>query len=177
MAKSTWIVDPTHSSIEFSTKHMMVTTVKGQFTEFSADIQADPTDLTDAQISFTINTASVDTRNADRDAHLRGADFFDVEHYPNMTFKATKIVAKGNNRYDVTGDLTIRDVTKPVTFDMTFEGQYKDPWGNMKAGFTGGTTINRKDWGLNWNVALEAGGFLVSEQVKISLDIQAAQQA
>lgn len=177
MAKSTWTVDPAHSSLEFSAKHMMVTTVRGQFTQFTAEIEADPTDLTDSNIAFTVDVASVDTRNADRDTHLRSADFFDVEKYPQMTFKATKIASKGHNEYDVTGDLTIKDVTHPATFTMTFEGQHKDPWGNEKAGFTGEAKLSRKDWGLTWNVALEAGGVLVSDQIKVTLDIQAAKQA
>lgn len=175
MAKAKWTVDPAHSSIDFSTKHMMVTTVRGQFTEFNADINADPENMADADITFTIDTASVDTRNADRDNHLRSGDFFDAEKYPTMTFKATKIEAKGGNEYAITGDLTIRDVTHPATFDVTYEGTFKDPWGNQKAGFTGETKISRKDWNLTWNVALEAGGMLVSDQVKISFDIQATQ--
>lgn len=175
MAKTKWSVDAAHSSLDFSAKHMMVTTVRGQFTKFDAEIVADPEDLTTAEITFTIDTASVDTRSADRDNHLKSADFFEVEKYPTMIFKATKITAKGNNQYDVTGDFTIRDVTKPATFAITYEGQVKDPWGNMKAGFTGETKLSRKDWNLTWNAALEAGGVLISDQIKISLDIQALQ--
>lgn len=175
MAKTKWTIDPAHTSLDFSTKHMMVTTVRGQFTQFDGEINADPENLTDADITFSIDTASVDTRNADRDGHLKSGDFFDVENYPKMTFKATKIESKGGSEYAMTGDLTIRDVTHPVTFDVNFEGVYKDPWGNQRAGFTGETKINRKDWNLTWNVALEAGGVLVSEQVKISFDLQATQ--
>ncbi|MCL6548175.1 MAG: YceI family protein [Alicyclobacillus sp.] len=177
MAKAKWTVDAAHSSIEFSVRHMMITNVRGAFHKFDAKIEADPEDLTDATIEFTVDLASVDTKNADRDAHLRSADFFDVEHHPNMTFRATRIVKKGDGQYDVTGDLTIRGVTKPVTFQVNYEGHGKDPWGNERVGFTGQGTLNRSEFGLTWNAALETGGVLVADQVKVSLDIQATKQA
>ncbi|MBX5435690.1 MAG: YceI family protein [Alicyclobacillaceae bacterium] len=177
MAKAKWALDAAHSSLDFSVRHMMITNVRGTFHKFDATIEADPDDLTDAKIEFTVDLASVDTNNADRDAHLRSADFFDVEHHPNMTFKATRIVKKGDAQYDVTGDLSIRGVTKPVTFQVTYEGGGKDPWGNERVGFTGQGVINRSEFGLTWNAALETGGVLVADQVKVSFDIQATKQA
>ena len=173
MTKATWNVDTVHSTIGFSVRHMMISNVKGTFNEFDGKIEADPTDLTDANIEFTINANSVDTRMSDRDDHLRSADFFDVENHPNMTFKATDIVKKSEDKYDMTGDFTIRGTTNPVTFDIAFEGAAKDPMsGDQAAGFTGSTKINRKDFGLTWNAALEAGGFVVGDEIKINIEIQ-----
>lgn len=173
MTKATWNVDKIHSTIGFSVRHMMISNVKGVFNEFDGKIEADPTDLTDADIEFTIDANSVDTRMSDRDDHLRSSDFFDVENHPNLTFKATDIVKKSEDRYDMTGDFTIRGTTKPVTFDIVFEGVAKDPMsGDEAAGFTGSTKINRKDFGLTWNAALEAGGFVVGDEIKINIEIQ-----
>ena len=177
MAKVKWALDAAHSSVEFSVRHMMIAKVKGSFGQFDATIEADPADLTTADIAFSIDVASVDTKNGDRDAHLRGADFFDAENYPKLTFKATKIVKTGEGEYDVTGDLTLRGVTKSETFAVTYEGSGKDPWGNTKAGFSVDGSIKRGDYGLTWNAALETGGVLVSDDVKIHLEIQAAAQA
>ena len=177
MAKTKWAVDTMHSSIDFSIRHMMIAKVKGSFNQFEASIEADPNDLTTADIAFSVDVASVDTRNADRDAHLRSADFFDVENHPKMTFKATKIERTGDGEYEVTGDLTIRGVTRSETFKVTFEGAGKDPWGNHKAGFSAEGTIKRSDYGLTWNAALETGGVLVGDEVKIHLEIEAAEQA
>jgi polyisoprenoid-binding protein YceI len=177
MSKSKWVVDSSHSSIEFSIKHMMIAKVKGRFNSFEAQIEADPLDLTTADINFSIDVASIDTRNSDRDAHLRSADFFDVEKNPKITFQATKIVPKSEGEYEVTGDLTIRGVTRSETFTVTFEGSGKDPWGNEKAGFSGYGTIKRSDYGLTWNAVLETGGVLVGDEVKISLEIEAVKEA
>ncbi|WP_029421046.1 YceI family protein [Alicyclobacillus macrosporangiidus] len=176
MAKSQWKVDPAHSSVDFSIKHMVISRVKGTFHTFDAVVEADPEDLTTARIEFTVDVASVDTRNEDRDNHLRSADFFDAENYPKMTFKATRIVKKSEGEYEVTGDLTIRGVTRPETFLVTYEGQGKDPWGGIRAGFSANGTINRSDYGLKWNAALETGGVLVGDQVQVSLEIQAVKQ-
>ncbi|PLR96801.1 YceI family protein [Bacillus sp. T33-2] len=173
MAKTKWAIDPTHSGVDFSIKHMMISNVKGSFNKFDASIEADPADLTTAAINVTVDAASVDTRNDDRDNHLRSGDFFDAEKYPSMTFNATNIVKKGEDEYEVTGDLTIRDVTKTETLTVTFEGQGKDPWGNEKVAFSGAGTFNRSDYGLVWNAALETGGVLVGDKVKISFEIQA----
>jgi polyisoprenoid-binding protein YceI len=177
MSKAKWVIDTAHSSVEFSVKHMMIARVKGSFDRFSASIEADPTDLTTANIEFTVDAASINTRNDDRDAHLRSADFFDVEKYPSLTFKSTNIVKKDDDEYELTGDLTIRDVTRQETFLVTFEGQGKDPWGNEKVGFSAEGKINRSDYGLTWNAALETGGVLVGDQIKISLSIEAAKEA
>ncbi|MEW9676734.1 YceI family protein [Lentibacillus sp. L22] len=176
MAKTKWTVDLAHSSLEFVVKHMMISKAKGAFNEFEANIVADPEDLTDAEIEFTIDVNSIDTRQPDRDDHLRSADFFDVENHPKMTFKATDITKKSENEYDVTGDFTIRGTTKPVTFSVEYEGQHKDPMsGDTVAGFSGTTKISRKDFGLTWNVALETGGVLVGDEVKINIEIEAHQ--
>lgn len=175
MALSKWTVDPVHSSVEFSIRHMMISRVKGSFDRFSAEIEADPHDLTTAKITFNVDVASINTANEDRDNHLRSADFFDVENYPNMTFKATKITRKSEGVYDVTGDLTIRGTTRPETFTATFEGVAKDPMGGgEKAGFNIEGEINRSEYGLTWNAPMETGGVLVSDEVKISIDLQAA---
>jgi len=177
MAVSKWALDPTHSGVEFSIKHMMISKVKGSFNKFDATIEADPADLTTAKIEFTVDLSSVDTNNADRDNHLRSADFFDVETYPQLTFAAKSIVRKSDDAYAITGDLTMHGVTRTETLTATFEGTGKDPWGNEKAGFSVEGTLKRSDYGLTWNAALETGGFLVGDDVKISADIQAVKQA
>lgn len=178
MAKSVWNLDTAHSSLEFSVKHMMISKAKGAFNDFDAVIEADPEDLTDAKIEFSVDLSSIDTRNKDRDDHLRSSDFFDIETHPKMTFVATDIKKKAGNNYDVSGNLTIRDTTKPVTVDVHFVGVSKDPMsGNEAAGFTGKTKISRKEFGLTWNVALETGGVLVGDEVTINIEIEAQKQA
>lgn len=174
MAKTKWNLDASHSSVDFSVRHMMIAKVKGTFHTFEANIEADPEDLTTADIEFSVDLSSIDTRSDDRDAHLRSTDFFDVENHPKMTFKATSITKTGDNQYDVTGDLTIRGVTNQETFKVTYEGGGKDPWGNEKVGFSAVGSINRTKYGLVWNAALETGGVLVGEEVKVSLEIEAA---
>jgi len=176
MPYSKWAIDKSHSNIDFSIRHMMIAKVKGAFEQFDAVIEGDPEDLTTAKIEFTIDASSVNTRNADRDNHLKSADFFDVENYPSITFKAEKIVKTDDNEYDVTGTLTIRGVSRQETFSVEYEGSGKDPWGNLKVGFSGEGKINRSDYGLTWNAALETGGVLVGDEVKISFEIQAAKQ-
>lgn len=173
MTKATWNVDAAHSTVGFRVKHMMITNVKGTFNDFQGTIEADPKDLTDASIDFTIDANSIDTRNKDRDNHLCSAEFFDVENYPKLSFKATKIEGMSDDQYNLTGDFTIKDTTKSVTFEITFEGMATDPMsGDEAAGFTGTTKINRKEFGLTWNAALETGGVVVSDEVKINIDIQ-----
>lgn len=174
MTNTKWAIDTAHSSVDFSIRHMMIANVKGSFNNFNAAIEADPTDLTTAKIDFTIETSSVDTRNKDRDAHLVSADFFDVEKYPSLTFRSTSIEKTGDGEYKVTGDLTLHGVTKQETFAVTYEGQGKDPWGNEKVGFSAEGSVNRSDYGLTWNAALETGGVLVGDKVKFNLQIQAA---
>lgn len=177
MAKATWVLDPAHTTAEFSVRHMMFTTVKGYFTKLEGQIVADLADLTTAEISATIDAASVDTRDAQRDGHLRSADFFDVENHPKLTFQSYRIEKTGENEYDLVGDLTIRGVTKSVIWSLTMDGYGKNPWGQEVAGFTAQTKVNRKDFGLHWNAALEAGGWLVGDEVKFTLHAEAVKQA
>lgn len=173
MAKATWEVNKEHSTIGFTVRHMKISKVSGTFNEFEASVEADPNDLTDADIEFKIEANSIDTRNKGRDDHLRSGDFFETEKYPHLKFKATDIEKKDEDHYDLTGDFTINETTLPVTFDVVFEGTAKDPMtGQEAAGFTAETTINRKDFGLTWNAALETGGVVVSDEVKINLEIQ-----
>ncbi|UVI30074.1 YceI family protein [Paenibacillus spongiae] len=176
MALSQWTVDPTHSSIDFSVKHMMIAKVKGTFHTFEAQIEADPADLTTASIKFSVDLSSIDTRNADRDAHLRSADFFDVEVNRHMTFEASQITKTGDGEYNVTGDFTLHGITRQETFAVSFEGAGKDPWGNAKAGFSALGSIKRGDYGLTYNAVLETGGVLIGDEVKISIEIEALQQ-
>ncbi|ASS94867.1 YceI family protein [Peribacillus simplex] len=177
MTNTKWTVDPTHSAIEFSVKHMMIAKVKGSFNKFEASILANPSDLTTAEIDFTVDVASIDTRNADRDNHLRSADFFDVEKNPTLTFKSTKIVKTNEDEYDVTGNVTLNGITQEETFSITFEGQGKDPWGNEKAGFSGKGKVKRSDYGLTYNAALETGGVLIGDQITLTIEIEAAKEA
>lgn len=177
MAKTVWSVDSVHSSIDFSIKHMMIAKVKGSFHSFEAQIEADPADLTTAAIRFSVDVSSVDTRNTDRDNHLRSADFFDVENNPNMTFESSRIVRTGEGEYEVTGQLTLHGVTRDETFTVTYEGAGKDPWGNEKVGFSGQGSIKRSDYGLTYNALLETGGVLIGDEVKVFLEIEATQQA
>ncbi len=167
-----WTLDKAHSQFGFAVRHMMISTVRGQFREFDANLQIDDKDLTHSYLVGTVKTASVDTQDPNRDAHLRSPDFFDVEKYPVMTYKSTRIEKVGEDHYRVTGDLTIKDTTRPVTFDVHEEGRGKDPWGKQHIGFSGQATINRREFGLNWNVALEAGGWLVHEQVRIEINLE-----
>lgn len=174
MAKTKWELDKAHSHIDFSIRHMMISKLRGSFRKFDASIEANPEDLTTGDIEFRIDASSIDTRNEDRDNHLRSDEFFDIEKYPEITFKAKKIEKKGDNEYDITGDLTINDKTQSETFSVRYEGQNKDPMtGNIKAGFSGNTKIKRSDYGLTWNVAIETGGFLAGEEVDITFEIQA----
>lgn len=167
-----WTVDASHSSIDFQIKHMMVTKVKGTFDSFNANVvAANLENLTDASISFTIDAASINTKNTERDNHLKSADFFDVENYPSIHFQSTHITQSGD-AYMITGDLTIKDVTKPVIFEVEYNGKGLNPWGVEVYGFEGETKINREDFGLTWNAALETGGVLVGKDVKISVAME-----
>lgn len=169
-----WVIDPMHSKVSFKVKHLMIANVQGSFREFEGMAMTTENDFSTAQISFSLNAASVDTEIADRDAHLKSPDFFDVGKFPKLTFVGNELKDLGDDLYELTGDLTIKDVTKPVTLQAEFGGIGTDPWGNVKAGFSVSGKINRKDFGLNWNAALEAGGVLVGEEVKISADIELA---
>ncbi len=173
MAKSTWQIDPAHTDAEFAVKHMMISTVKGRFADLSGTITLDEADPSLSSVEVEIDVASIDTRQEQRDEHLRSADFFDVENHPKITFRSRRVEAAGNGRFRVVGDLAIRGVTREVVLEATDEGRGIDPWGNEKAGFTARTVIDRQDYGLTWNAALETGGILVGNEVKISLEVQA----
>ncbi|MDI3341536.1 MAG: YceI family protein [Sphaerobacter sp.] len=174
--RARWVIDPVHSEIGFAVRHMMVSTVRGRFGEFSGHIDLDPADPSTASAEVTINVNSIDTRNADRDAHLRSPDFFDAEHYPTITFKSRQIEPLGDNRYRIVGDLTIRGVTREVVLDATVAGPHPDAYGGMRIGISASTSINRFDFGLNWNAAIEAGGVVVADTVKIELEVEAVRQ-
>ena len=174
---STWVIDKAHSEIEFAVKHMMFTTVKGQFTEFSGTIVEDTSDISRSSVEVTIDVSSISTRDEKRDEHLRSSDFFLVEQHPTITFKSKSMSVLGTDHFSLIGDLTIRGATQPVTLDVTRTGSGTNPWGQQVTGFSATTQFNRKDFGLGWNVALEAGGVLVGEAVKISLEIEATKQA
>lgn len=167
-----WQIDNSHTTIEFGVKHMMVTTVRGQFTEFGGELTVDTDNVLNSKVAGWIETASVTTRDANRDAHLRSGDFFDSETFPRMTFVSKRIERVGGEQYKVTGDITIKDITREFTFDVTNEGRGKNPWGGEIWGLTANAVLNRKEFGLNWNVALEAGGWLVGDQVKIRIEME-----
>lgn len=175
--KTKWNLDPGHSEIGFKVRHMMITNVSGSFEKFDAKVETEDEDFTTADVEFTAEVGSITTHNTDRDNHLRSDDFFAAEKFPELKFKSTRIEKKGDDEYVLHGDLTIRDVTKPVKFDVEFGGIGKDPWGNQKAGFTVTGKIRRTDFNLNWNAALETGGVLVGEDVKILAEVQFVKQA
>lgn len=172
-----WVVDASHTNVEFAVKHMMIATVRGRFSAVEGVIEGDPADLTEARFEATIDANSIDTRNDDRDQHLRSAEFFDTENHPKITFKSTGGQKTGDDEYKITGDLTIRGVTRPVTLDVTYEGRGKDPWGGERIALTAKGKINRKDFGLTWNAPLETGGVLVSDDVKLEINVEAVLQA
>ncbi len=170
-------IDTSHSLIEFSVKHMMVTTVKGRFTKFQGNVEIDEATPANSKVDVSIETASISTGDDGRDGHLRGGDFFDAEKYPTISFSSKTIEALGGEKYRVTGDLTMHGVTRPVSFDITREGVTKNMQGKTLQAFSANLALSRKEFGLEWNVALESGGLLVSDQVKISLEIQALEAA
>ena len=173
----TYAIDPTHSRIGFVARHAMVTKVRGSFNEFDGSGYFDAENPANSRLQLTIEAASIDTRNADRDGHLRSNDFFDMETYPEITFASTAVEPVDNSNYRVTGDLTIKGVTKPVTVDFEYTGTAVDPYQNQRVGFEGTTIVNRKDWGVNWNAVLEAGGVLVGEKVTLEFEISAIKAA
>ena len=168
-----YAIDPSHSRIGFVARHAMVTKVRGSFNEFDGSGYFDAENPAASHLQLTIQAATIDTRNADRDAHLRSNDFFDMDTYPEITFESTGVELVDAENYRVTGDLTIKGITKPVTVDVEYTGTAIDPYNNQRVGFEGKTTINRKDWGVNWNAALEAGGVLVSEKVTLEFEVSA----
>ncbi|QCX26200.1 YceI family protein [Nocardioides jishulii] len=172
----TYTIDASHSHLGFSARHAMVTTVRGQFGAYEGTAVVDTTTPANSSVTITIQTASIDTSSEDRDGHLRSADFFDSETYPTITFTSTDVKREGSD-WEITGDLTIKGVTKSVTIPFEETGSAQDPFGNTRIGFEGSTSINRKDWGLTWNAALETGGVLVSEKIKLDFDISAIKNA
>lgn len=167
-----WTIDPAHSQIQFKVRHMMISTVTGTFDQFTSVVEMSGEDLSSAKVHFEAETASIHTGAPDRDKHLRSGDFFDAENHSKLIFKATSLENTGGNEWKMKGDLTIRGVTKPITLDVEWNGVNKDPWGKMKAGLNVRGKLNRKEYGLNWNAALEAGGVLVSDEVRIECEVQ-----
>lgn len=174
-AADTYVVDRSHSEATFQIRHL-VSKVSGRFTDFSGTIVGDPAKPESASVEFTIKAASINTDNADRDSHLRTADFFDVEKNPEITFKSSAIKKTGEGRYAVTGKFTMRGVTKTIVVPVEYLGVVRDPWGNEKAGFTAKLTLNRKDYGINWNKALDNGGVLLSDEVDVVVNLEAAKK-
>lgn len=175
-----WEIDPAHTTIEFAVKHMMFTTVRGRFKNFTGTVRVDERNPDLSGVDVDIEAASIDTGVADRDTHLRSADFLDVENHPRITFRSTGVDgahAKDGDHFRITGDLQIRGRAMPVTLEVTFEGVGKDPWGKQRSGFAARTEIDRREWGLRWNQALEAGGVLVANSVKIEIEAQAVKQS
>lgn len=173
MSNRTWNIDTTHSTVGFTVRHLVITKVHGAFSSWQGALQIDDQDLSKSSVRVEIDLASVDTKEAKRDAHLRSADFFDVEHHPKMTFVSKKVVVEDGNVEQVIGDLTIRGTTHEVTLKVEESGRAKDPWGGERIAFSARTRINRADFGLTWNMALEAGGLLVGDKVDIQLDLEA----
>ncbi|HLY25985.1 MAG TPA: YceI family protein [Aggregatilineales bacterium] len=167
-----WTIDHAHSHIQFSARHMMITNVRGEFEKFTGQIEFDENNLVNSKATIEIDAASINTREDKRDAHLRSADFFDAEKYPTIRFVSKHVAQTDAHHGRLIGDLTIRDVTKEVTLDVDYTGALKNPWGNTSAGFSAEGKINRKDWGLNWNVALEAGGVLVGDEIKLTIELE-----
>ena len=176
LTKTKWVIDPLHSQVGFKVKHLMVSTVRGSFKEYDLSIYTTEEDFLSAEIDFWINPASIDTGQEKRDAHLRSADFFDVENFKEINFTGNTFEKVGEDSYALYGDLTMKGTRKQIKLDVEFGGVIKDPWGNHKAIFTINGKINRKDWGLNWNAALETGGVLVSDDVWINCELQLTKQ-
>ena len=173
MALETWNLDTIHSSVGFTARHLMVTKVHGRFTKWSGTFEFDEQSPAASKVEVQIDAASVDTQQPQRDGHLRSADFLDVEKYPQLTFRSTKVEQGSEGELKVAGELTIHGVTRPVVLEVEYAGRVKDVWGGERAGFSARTTINRKDFGLTWNQAMEAGGLLVSDKIEIAIDLQA----
>jgi polyisoprenoid-binding protein YceI len=173
----TWQIDPGHSSVSFSARHMMLTKVRGEFEKFSGSVDFNEANPAASSVDVTIDTSSINTKQDQRDGHLKSPDFLDVENNPTITFKSTKVEVVNDTTGKIYGELTIRGVSKEVVLDTEFNGIAKSPWGTESAGFSATTKINRKDWGLNWNVALETGGWLVGEEITIDIEIEVVKQA
>ena len=173
----TWQIDPAHSHIAFSARHLMISKVRGRFENFSGTINFDENSPTASTVNVEIDAASINTREQQRDDHLRSPDFLDAANHPTLTFQSKRIEQTGGDNGRLVGDLTIRGVTREVALDVEYAGQAKSPWGTTSAGFSGSTTINRRDWGLEWNQALETGGVLVGDKIKIDIELELVKQA
>ena len=171
-----WQIDSAHSQVQFSVRHMMISNVRGRFESFTSQVEVDEADPLSSKLEVKIDAASITTREPQRDAHLKSPDFLDVARYPAITFRATGAEKVDERRGQMFGDLTIRDVTRPVVLDVEFNGQAKSPWGTTSAGFSARTKFNRKDWGLTWNQALEAGGWLVGEEISVEIEVELIKQ-
>lgn len=176
-SKTTWELDPTHSELTFKVKHLMISNVKGEFRNFNATVESDGQDFSNAKVSAVIDAGSIDTNNADRDKHLKSADFFDAEQHNQITFESTELTKLDEDNYQLKGMLGMKGGKKEIVLDVDFGGFMKDPYGNEKAGFSISGKINRKDWGLNWNAALETGGVMVSDEVRLNAEVQFVKQA
>ncbi len=177
MAQESWQVDGAHSAVNLAVRHMVISKVRGHFGRWSAKLQLDTADLTRSSVEVDIEAASIETGVADRDTHLRSPDFLDAAKYPTLRYRSRRVEAASKDRLRVIGDLTIRDVTREVVLDVEYGGQGKDPWGNTRVGFTATASLNRKEFGLTWNQALETGGVLVADRVDIEIELQAIKQA
>ena len=175
-ATSTWTIDPAHSSAEFAVKHLMVSTFKGHFRSLEGTVHLNEANPANSSVTASVDVASIDTQTPDRDAHLRSDDFFNAERYPKMTFRSTRVEQIDGTNWKVTGELTVRDVTKEVVLDTEYEGRIVDPWGNERIGFTARTELSRKEFGVRWNAAIETGGVVVGDKVRISLNIEIVRQ-
>jgi len=175
-AKTVWKLDPAHTLVEFSAKHLMISTVKGRIAGVDGSITIDQNELANSGVEVNLDAKTLDTRIEQRDQHLRSADFLDVEKFPEITFRSTDIQGDEQN-FKLTGDLTIRDVTRPITLDVTFEGQTKDPWGGERVGFSATGKLDRREYGLTWNLLLESGGLTVGNEIKINVEVEAVKQA
>lgn len=171
-----WSIDNSHSEITFTVRHMMISNVRGHFEKFTGTVDFNEQEPARSSVNVQIETASINTKEPNRDAHLRSGDFFEAEKYPTMNFESTRVEPQGPNAGKIYGNLTIRDVTRPVVLDVEYSGMARSPWGTTSAGFTATTTINRKDWNLTWNKALETGGMLVGEEIKINIELEVVKQ-
>ncbi|NTU62694.1 MAG: YceI family protein [Chloroflexi bacterium] len=171
-----WIIDSAHTEVNFTVRHMMISNVRGQFQKLNGTVEFDEANPANSKVNVQIEAASVNTKDEKRDGHLKSPDFFDAEKYPYLTFKSKRVEVKGANRARLIGDLTIRDVTKEVSLDVEYNGLAKSPWGTTNAGFSAKTSIKRKEWNLNWNVALETGGWLVGDDINITIELELVQQ-
>jgi polyisoprenoid-binding protein YceI len=177
MATQNWQVDSTHSAVNLTVRHMVISKVRGRFTKWNAKLALDTSDLSKSSVEVEIDAASIETGVGDRDTHLRSPDFLDAARYPTLSYRSRRVEAPSSDRLRVVGDLTIRNVTREVVLDVEYGGQGKDPWGNQRAGFSATASLNRKDFGLTWNQALETGGVLVADKVDIEIELQAILQA